>query len=256
MKRLLIIFLTLFLLSGCVSRQPASEAGVMSSRESAAGEESIPEASLEEPAEEPEARPALTPYHQLYDGDNIVEVLHFTGADTSPVLFGLNEDIDRFSADMLEEYAKGGGDTWVELRAYPFTNDRYLQIVATKTICPALGTDGKIQSFNYDLQLDKRVTVQDIMDEKGLTLGMLREKFESAGYLDENCSLEDFSADGFISLPGGDAELLLSGLINNEGSQSWRRIFAYQIGAGTFSYENEGLPFNAVPDSMEPPLSR
>jgi hypothetical protein len=83
----------------------------------------------------------------------------------SDITYSIETDVNIAQRAFRDETYEGS----FEIRAYPYTTDKYLQVVATSIEYPTYGRDPDAYSFVYDRTAKKYVRVSDALIEDGLT---------------------------------------------------------------------------------------
>ncbi|MDR1136282.1 MAG: hypothetical protein LBL49_08920 [Clostridiales Family XIII bacterium] len=197
---------------------------------------------------------------QLYVGDSIIEVPQFAAGESSEVLDSVNAKILEFAGD-YERFTETGadGEEWLELKCYPFLDDKYIQVVLTRAVYPNYGTYGKIASFCYDYQEDKEYRLEDLADidgeaisnKEGALIAALGEKepeskidgFELSAFTFSHMGNIYFYSVHFEPPEIGDPPENVLYVCNTDGSYEMYNNKILHFGTG----ENELL-------NMEPPL--
>lgn len=158
------------------------------------------------------ATPTVTMQLQEYSGDNIGEV---------PVLSGVKNDaIDKINselADLVAEYQETKAENsanspvaWVECRAYPSVNKKYVNLAFTWAEYPTYGTQGKVISYVYDIDNQKEIDPEDALTLTNTTKAQIQSAcatlleqenpYQTISDLDvEGCKMnEDGSADIYV----------------------------------------------------------
>ena len=151
------------LLAGCGSNNTPSEvteSNVAISTESETAEASTPESS-EESSENPSDAPTITMQLQDYTGNNIGEFPMISGVENDAV-DTINQQIkDRMTT--YQQHLQNDDGSWIEHRAYPVSTSHYLNIVTTEVSYPNYGTQGVAKSYNYDIDNQTVVSVDDAL---------------------------------------------------------------------------------------------
>jgi hypothetical protein len=228
---------------------------------------------------------------QEYIGDNIAEIpMIFYDADQE-ALAGYdyhNPEIDRLNThitdnialpynEFMSEYDATERGGWMEIRAYPFSDERYIQIVMTCISYPSYGTDGEIVSCNFDREANEWVELDDALERLGLTReSLVDDAYQAvkaewteypgdadgprAPWIDPNLSIEDMAVKGFRYLNSATTEFYLEVLIDNTAADAWKYFYRYVLtdgsDIGTASrFADRSLLFDpSEPDVMKPPL--
>lgn len=208
---------------------------------------------------------------QEYSGDNIAEILmlYYDGGQPALAEFGyrnpeaesfnltIKSGIRQFYYDFMDNSCDG---EWIEIRSYPFTSERYLQIVTTAAVYPSYGTDGDMWSYNFDKQDNRFMNLEDVLRELNLNERRLARQVKAL-YVPEtpSQSVGEVEATGFLITQGPSGpvtQLLLKVVLEDSLAQSWNRFFVYTPAL------NELIPLNSQclfdphdMDQMDPPLA-
>ena len=191
----------------------------------------------------------------------IIEIPKFVANEMTPTLKELNDELDALAEEyqafaQSEEHQNGMG---MEIKSYPFTSERWTQVVITKLTYPAYGTSGDIVSYNYDIQNDKIITVEDAMAQFELTADTLQTGYEEnaikpfEGFAPETTDLE---VQGFRLREDDSAVFYLKLSFTFADSEPLSILCSYDT--ATDQFEEIGANPVAPPtdmDIMDPPLS-
>jgi len=127
-----------------------------------------------------EGQEALQPAAQIVvdgrtciEGLNIIEILKISPTDgnETPEIARINDAIDeKVTAawtEFREIYNSWEGDgtrPWMEIRSYPFADERYLQIVTSISRFSTEGEERQVYSFNYDMQEGKYIDLESVLE--------------------------------------------------------------------------------------------
>ncbi len=232
----------------------------------------------EEQTQTPEAPPSAEPSDetsavrigfitQEYDGDNIAEIPYFEydGAQ-NPELDSINRSFNQGLQMMYEDFMADRDEEveWIEIRSYPFTSENCLQVVVTWCNYPTYGTDGHMESVNYDIKNNKWLTLADTLAGLGLSepdklLSEVSSHFkpDSPGQ-----SVGAADATGFLIREDGTVDLLLeitvvpSDTDYAAGADSWKCFYLFTPKSGELRALGGRTLFDpSEPDQMDPPLS-
>jgi len=213
---------------------------------------------------------------QEYVGDNIAEILMIKYNGNQPALEQYNwknPEIETLNntikAGIQKEYnefmASSGNDPWwIEIKSYPFTSEKYLQIVTTSVVNPVHGTDGDMQSYNFSKKENRYITLEEVMAEWGFTEKILEENVKKLYEPDDPGSyISKVEPAGFLFC--GNTEpytvFLLEVTIDNPDAGDWKHFYAYEPNAKNKqlekfyrldSYNSLFDPYEM--DQMDPPL--
>jgi hypothetical protein len=165
---------------------------------------------------------------QEYDGTNIVEIPYIVYAeDRNPEIDSLNRSINQGLQMIYEDFLVNQSDgESIEIRSYPFTTDKYLQVVVTYIAYPIYGTDGDMFSINYDRTTGKAMSVLDLGLSEDELLYEVGQAFvpESEGAL-----IDEVRLVGFLmhETENGDIpELLLQIAVDTPGADIWEGFYS------------------------------
>ena len=239
---------------------------------------------------EPMEEPVLSPIDnseteigimtQEYIGDNIAEILMIKYDGGQPELEQYNwknPEIEMINltikSGIQQEYNDFMNDRannpdwydWIEIKSYPFTSDDYVQIVMTSVIYPTYGTDGDISSYNFSKKENRWITLDDAMDDYGLTNEIITQNVKELYEPEyEGTYIKEVVAKGFLLCYGTDPYtifLLEITTDNPEAADEWKSFYAYEPSFFTreldeFYQLNSYCLFDPYDmDQMDPPLS-
>ncbi|MDR2649618.1 MAG: hypothetical protein LBB94_07875 [Clostridiales bacterium] len=115
------------------------------------------------------------------DGD-IVEIPYFEYDGTkNDVIDGINRLFNQGLQMRYEEFnANPGSSEWIEIKTYPFTDERYVQVVITSNVF-GVNLDyqwsGTVESVNYDKLNNKWILFSDLGIDEGDILAKVRKLY-------------------------------------------------------------------------------
>lgn len=190
---------------------------------------------------------------QTYEGDNIVEVPAFAPAEGNSALTKLNGQMAALAAD-AGDYLGASSAGWMELRAYPFTSDAYLQVVMTRNHYPNYGSAGEISSFVYNRATGEAVSLATALSQHDLRAASLSVQFSQAGILGSNQVFVSYTPAAFRFTDDG-LELFAVVTFTQDGD-TFSMLCRYLSATGVFSEADPSALYAAnVPDVMDPPLA-
>ena len=198
---------------------------------------------------------------EYYEGDDIVEIPHFEydGAKND-VIDGINRLFNQGLRMRYEEFnANRSSYETMEIRTYPFTDERYAQVVVTSikySLYPDFRWSGTVESVNYDKFKINWIQFSDLGMKEDEILAEVRKFYMLEN---ENAVIDSVKVTGFLlRLRGGETdyftEILLEITANSGVHPSF---YSYCPDTGEFYLFDPSafLPFNhADMDHMEPPL--
>lgn len=199
--------------------------------------------------------PTISMQIQNYDNDNIIEIPKFD-ADN-------NEAADRFNYqiadELIDEYneftTKARPNEYIEIKSYPFTDNKYVQVVVTEIEYPTYGNQGEIHSYNYDISNNKIITLSEAMKNFNITNNSIRQAFSKYYQPQANEVLDSVEAEAF-RMVGDNIHIYLDVSFDNPQSDDFDLIYTYDVSQNTFTpYDGTCLVDPAEPDVMTPPLS-
>ncbi|MDR0904386.1 MAG: hypothetical protein LBM59_07115 [Ruminococcus sp.] len=109
----------------------------------------------------------------IYTEDEVAEIIKLDGNQTDAVK-EMNDDIDEkvygpISAFELSYNSIDDYPMWLDAYAYSFTDDVYIQIYNTIGEFPAYGYAGQLFGFVYDITNDNYVTLEEVLENNGIT---------------------------------------------------------------------------------------
>lgn len=207
---------------------------------------------------------------QEYEGDNIAEILMIRYDGQQPVFEQYNWKNPEIEAldltiksgiqQIYNDFMNDRGESWIEIKSYPFTSDDWLQIVTTWNIYPTYGTDGDMESYNFNKKQNRYVTVDDAMNDFGLTKDVIAQKAKEL-YVPDYPSkyIKEIEPKGFLICQGAEGPytmFLLEVLTDNPDAGEWKNFFAYIPQLNEFYQLNGNCLFDPYDmDQMDPPLS-
>lgn len=215
----------------------------------------------------------LTPMIQEYDNGNIVEILAISYDGGQPALeqYGWkNPEIESFNltvrSGIQQQYFdftdQNNGESRMEIRSYPFTDERYLQVVTTAAVYPSYGTDGELYSYNFDKQVNRFLSINDALEEMGITedtaAQSIREKADALLAQQSGMTAGDVTLNGFlyVSSPDGRLTQFLASVDVVTDGDAWKTFFAYTPDLDELIQLNSQCLFDpSEMDQMDPPLS-
>ncbi len=242
----------------------------------------VTDATTPEPEPEPEPKPApveatdapidngetyIGMMEQSYDGNNICEIpmILYDGENPQLAVYnGHNPEIDSLNnavksgvMQMYNNFTPEGDDGRIEIRAYPFTSERYLQFVITHVEYPTYGTDGELYSYNFDKQANAFLNLGDVMADMGITT---QDVTDAVGQLHQpeydGETVGEVDVAGFLMQPDGLVQLLLYVTVEIPGAEPWRYFYCYTPSLKELIHMNAQCLFDPSDmDQMDPPLS-
>ena len=198
---------------------------------------------------------------QEYIGDNIAEILWITydgDQDALKEFNGKNPEIEMLNNsikngvlktynDFMANYdAENGGG--IEIKSYPFTDGKWVQIVITYFEYPIYGTDGTLESYNFNKTKNYYMTVDDAMAELELTKETISDKVKELWEPEmETMSITEVEPKGFLIKQGVNGPytmFLLEVTIDNTESEPWTSFYAYIPQFDEFSQLNAPCLFD------------
>jgi hypothetical protein len=259
------------LASGCT--RTANDAGATpaaSTEGTASSSETGAPGSTKETGQTGDADTKISPLGQTYDGNNIIEILGLTYAGDDPnqaaterqgnEIDTINDNIKSTLDSALN--STSGGDSWAEVRSYPFTSADYLQIVTTSVTYPSYGTEGDVYSWVFDRHTNAWIQPDSVYAEAGLTGDSLK-KAVSAAFVPNSPteSVATVEPSAFRYVPGANGwhpEFLIKVTVANQGAEPWDGLYSYtpaDAGGKPLTKLNATCLFDpAEMDTMDPPL--
>ena len=200
--------------------------------------------------------------------DNIAEIPYITYDETQTALaeFGgknseierLNDDIRRDIQTRYDDFIEAHGYDnfeWTEIYAYPFADEKALQIVVVLNEYPNYGTDGEVFSYYFDLVGNHYITLDEKLDEYGLSRETVGETADILELYAEENVVQGIEAAGFVTHNGETHFLLMLDLFT-EGADSWSYFYDYCPGKSTLTQMNPNYLFDSgLLIEMSPPLT-
>lgn len=206
---------------------------------------------------------------QEYEGDNIVEIPMISYDGQQPALAeyeGKNPEIEMINndikANVLQKYndfAETSGEDWLEIKTYPFTNDRMIQLVITYAVFPAYGTDGDIMSYNFDKENNEWVSIDAALSWFDIPRSFVEDEAKKLFSGNENEQVNKVEIAGFRYIDNDTVEFLLKLFIDNPDADPWDGFFSYIYRRSSYQDFNKIDPREPFPtgqlDTMKPSLS-
>lgn len=202
---------------------------------------------------------------QEYESGNIAEIPKITYDTTRKSLKktgGKNPQIDFINSDIknnfkanYERFIKDSRKGYVDIRTYPFSDDRYIQLVISYNEYPVYGTDGVMRSYCFDKAANKLITAEERLRQDGITLDELKKKAEAAFTPEfEGDKADDVGLSGFVILDGKTI-YLLNLMIKNDNAVTRIVFYSYDLKQGTLKRLNRDRLFDReLLLHLDPPL--
>lgn len=174
----------------------------------------------------------------------------------NPEIEALNNSI-KFGLQMIyNDFMDSGAEGSIEIRTYPFTDDKYLQMVSTYVTYPSYGTDGNITSYNFDKEENKFMALDDVINDANLTREDIsegiKELFEPEA---EGDFVSEVSTTGFL-IQNGYTQFLNEVTVENPEAEPWVYFYSYYPETKELIRLNNYCLFDPYSmDMMEPPLA-
>lgn len=156
---------------------------------------------------------------------------------------GGNEVVDEFSNRIQRELVdevKEAECLWYEVRSYPHTNDKYLQVLATRVIQTGTPTAGMVFSYVYDINSRKEITKQDALSKAGFTEETLIDEVTSHMlFVDGAATLEEVNYTGFIINDDESIDFYLNLAFTENGRASHDIVVTYNTATENVLIFNE-----------------
>jgi len=197
---------------------------------------------------------------QEYDKSNIAEIPMISYDGKNPVIEMLNNDIKQGIQQKYNSFVNAPeDDMWIEIKTYPFTDKRMIQLIITDIIYPNYGTDGDIVSYNFDKDNNEWISVAIALerldiDNKFVEKGVKRLFVPS----NEEEQVDNIEIAGFRYIDSNTTEFFLKIAVINPSADPYDGIFIY-----TYSPQKQTLTRFDIkhflnsshqPDKMTPPL--
>lgn len=214
---------------------------------------------------------------QEYKDNIIAEIPVFVTDEKNKAIDSLNNEIDeklmsiyldeqKKDEENLEQDEDAGDYTWADIRAYPMTGQRYIQVSCTAAVFGSSDyieedTQGHVYSFIYDSVNKKQITKEDILKLAGTTEEEVTKSacdsykaFEWASGETVECTIDGFRI--IESEKGDEYEFYVYMVINNEDSdEEYSVIGILSSENGNFSlYNGTQLIESEYLDQFEPSL--
>ena len=238
------------LLAGCGSLDAPAEIPESSSMITAPSEpepssatETVSAPEESEPSDTSADTSAITMQLQDYTDDNIGEFPMITGVENDAV-----EQINQAIAQKMEAYQahlEENDGSSMECRAYPITTDRYLNIVMTEITYPSYGTQGAVYSYNYDMETEAVVSVEEAFSMANTT----REQIEADGaaYITDNMQYQEVKKtdiNAFVINEDGSVDFFIRIYTKNSPDTPSDRVTGASNAIYTYSADGTITPYN------------
>lgn len=208
---------------------------------------------------------------QNYDGGNTVEVpmIMYDGEQPAFAEYGgknpeiemLNNDIKANVMLKCNNFRDSAEDEneWIDIRTYPFTDNRMIQLIITYAIFPAYGTEGDIMSYNYDKENNEWIPIDKVLEQLGITQTDI-EKDAKAFFVSDNKKeyVDKVEIGGFRYVNDKTTDFFLKLSVINPDAEPWDGLFRYRFAAEKktlIKLDFQRLFEPNEPDVMDPPLS-
>lgn len=167
---------------------------------------------------------------------------------------------DKYEDDniVVEEDVAVADYLWREIRSYPVTSEKYVQVLMTCLECPNYGTCGDLRTYNYDISRESAMKKMDALNHSGITEDELLEAVQGA-YVEKDDGIYYDHAEycGFIMLEDGSVDFYLKVYFGNEQAEPFDEFASYNSVTGKFTlYEYGTDPVSEdIVDEMLPPLT-
>lgn len=262
MKKFIAIILSCFMIttlfSSC-SNKETSQSSVNSSFEQSLSSSSDSVISSQESSPISSAQtisiPTISMQIQNYDNENIVEIPKFN-ADNNKAIDQLNFQIEDELIDEYNEFiTEAKQNEYIEIKSYPFTDDKYIQVIVTEIEYPTYATQGEIYSYNYDISNNKIITLSEAMKNFNITNDIIRQAFSQYYQPQANEVLDSIEAEAFRII-GDNIHIYLDVSFDSSQSDDFDLIYTYDVAQNIFTpYDGICLVDPSQPDVMTPPLS-
>lgn len=262
MKKIFVIILSCFIItalfSSCSNNEPLQSSVNPSSDQSFSSSSGPIQSSQDSSyisSSQTISIPTISMQIQNYDNDNIVEIPKFD-ADNNEAADRLNYQI---ADELIDEYneftTKATQNEYIEIKSYPFTDNKYIQVVVTEIEYPTYADQGEIYSYNYDISNNKIITLSEAMKNFNITNDTIRQAFSQYYQPQANEVLDSVEAEAFRII-GDNIHIYLDVSFDNPQSDDFDLIYTYDVAQNTFiPYDGTCLVDPAEPDVMSPPLS-
>jgi hypothetical protein len=206
--------------------------------------------------------PRITMSVQEYIGDNIAEIpyIEYDG-EKNERIDAINRSLHQGIGQIYSDFMASRDDvSWIEIKTYPFTSEKYLQAVVTWNTYPSYGTWGDILSINFDRETGEWITNDMALTMDGLTMdGLVRAVRESYQPDIASLQIQDVELGGFVILDGNVQYLLVVSEGTDEASVPSKTFYQYVHKYSSLSQMDPGYLYDpSIPgylDEMNPPLA-
>lgn len=207
---------------------------------------------------------------QNYEGNNIVEIpMIMYDSDQPwlaeyggkhPVLEMINNHI---KANLLQTYNDFNGfndsdDFQIEIKTYPFTDKRMIQLIITQILYPNYGTEGDIMSYNFDKDNNERITLDAMFERLNISQDAI-EKGAKNSFVSERGKeyVDKVEVQGFRYIDDNSADFFLKIFVINPDADPWDGLYKYSYTPKEQKLSKLDIeqPFKISElDVMDPPL--
>lgn len=206
----------------------------------------------------PQIKLLVQEYGEKNGADTVVEIPVFS-------VGGKQEELDAFNRqmqDMANEYAQFkesesyAGGAWADIKAYPRTGERYVQVVVKKIYYPTYGTQGELFGMCFDVEEQKAVTMEEVFTRFGLSEAGLRQRFlETVGEPCEGDQLDKIEYSAFL-LEEENAAVYCRVFYKNQQASDRDELYCYSTETNAFTpLRDEALADPDTLDDFDTPLS-
>jgi hypothetical protein len=206
-----------------------------------------------------------------YSADVMVEIIELTSSDSmTDAMNEMNNEIQATVVLRVQEYydkrdeAESHGEEFysgIDVYAYSFTDDDYIQIYNTVFEYPTYGNTGEVYGFVYDIKNDDFIPLSEYMDKNGISPdGLLNDIQTLYAETNPTDTIEGINPKTFNLAKGPEGEynysILFEMEVTSEGAyEPYKRIYAYSP-ADRLVYEmnSEQLFDPASIDQYEEPV--
>lgn len=154
----------------------------------------------------------LEKYYENTTGDSSALLMRITG-DSNPAINAINAEIADIQADYEEAVRNLDDYSWVEYTAIPSDNARFLNIVVHDIQYPTYGYHGEIETFIYDIENQKQISNDTVLNQLNLSEDTLEQSFvtyyNGLNETNQYRILDDFEVEGTILYEDGSAAIFI-----------------------------------------------
>lgn len=180
------------------------------------------------------------------EGDNVGQFVLVSGATNAAI-----DEINTEMADLVRDYKAGtiqDDGSWVEYRTYTNQDSGYLNIVVHHNTYPTYGNQGELDTFVYDIQNAKLLSVEDVLSMTGKTESAIESAFASyyatAAESNQYRQITDFDIEGCAAYENGQADIYL--LVETENTDDAPAEYQTSASKELYVFHTDDAGFSMV----------